>query len=350
VRILILSHRYTVHVRRWHEGLRGRGLHVRVLVRAGEGAREVYAPPAWAGRCAPLRKGWQALAFLWLLLTFRPRVLHQHWFEVPRLARLFPRRLPLVISVWGADIIRDWSTAERAAARRYAGRAAAVLGTSRFLADAAADVLARPVERLYWGVDVRRFSPRPAEPHADFRVGFFKHLLPKYAPDLVVEAFATVHTEIPTASLHLYGDGERRDALARQAAAHGLADAVYFHGKIPYEAVPAAMAQCDIIVMPSRDASETLGIAALEAQAMGVPVIATEIGGIPEAVQDGVGGLLIPPGDAEALAAALLRLARDSALRARLGRQGRAFIAAHFDWERTLDAMEAVYRRVVGGT
>jgi len=114
--------------------------------------------------------------------------------------------------------------------------------------------------------------------------------------------------------------------------------------------VPAAMAQCDIIVMPSRDASETLGIAALEAQAMGVPVIATEIGGIPEAVQDGVGGLLIPPGDAEALAAALLRLARDSALRARLGRQGRAFIAAHFDWERTLDAMEAVYRRVVGGT
>lgn len=348
VRILILTHTYSVHIQRWHHGLQIRGHQVKVLVREGALAPDVSGPPAWAQRLAPVRKIWQLFAFFALLVTFRPQVLHQHWFEVPRLARFFPRRLPLVISVWGADIVREWREDERVAARRYAARATVVLGSSQFLADEATRFLARPVERLYWGVDLARFSPRPTEPREEFRIGFLKHLLPKYGPDVALRAFAQLVPDLPTASLHLYGDGDMRAELVADAERLGVSTAVHFHGKIPYDEVPDALAMFDVMVMPSRDASETLGVAALEAQAMGIPVVASDIGGVPEAVRDGDGGLLVPPNDPATLAEALRYLARHYDTRARLGRQGRAHVCAHFDWTHTLEEMDAVYRRVTG--
>lgn len=346
MRILILTHAYSVHIERWLDGLRRRGHAVRALVREPAKAPDVIAPPAALARIAPLRQAWLATSFVSLLREFKPEMLHQHWFEVPRLSRLFPPALPLVISTWGADIIREWPAPELTAARQYATRAACVLGSSQFLADEAARVLDRPVERLYWGVDLRRFTPQPRPTHG-FTVGFLKHLLPKYAPDVALVAFARVHAAMPDARLHFYGEGPMRERLIAQSRVLGVEDAVVFFGRIPYAQVPAALATFDVMVMPSRDRSETLGVAALEAQAMGVPVVASRIGGIPEAVRDGVGGLLVPPEDAQALADALLRLGRDPALRARLGTAGRAFVEEQFDWEVTLEGMNAIFERAL---
>lgn len=348
MRILIITHRYSVHIQRWQVGLSARGHRVAVLAREGDAAPWVYVPPAWLQRIAPLRQAWIVLSFLYLLLIFRPQVLHQHWFEVPRLAPLFPRRIPLVISTWGADIVRSWEQTEQEAARRYAARATVVLGSSQFLADAAATVLNRPVERLYWGVDLQQFFPRPAGAHDGFRIGFMKHLLPKYGPDVALSAFARLAPHVPTASLHLYGDGPMYHELVADTERLGLSSAVHFYGRIPYDEVPDAMAAFDVMVMPSRDPSETLGVAALEAQAMGIPVVATVIGGVPESVLHGEGGLLVPPDDPELLAEALQYLADRPEMRARLGEEGLARVRAQFDWSHTLDEMETVYHRVTG--
>ncbi len=348
MRILILTHQTSVHIQRWQDGLIARGHQVLVLVREGEPAPGIFAPPAWMQRIALLRKLWVLLAFLSLLVRFRPQVLHQHWFEVTRLAPFFPRGVPLVISTWGADIVREWSPAEQDAARRYAARATVVLASSQFLTDAAIAVLARPVERLYWGVDLLRFAPRPPAAHDGFRIGFMKHLKPKYGPDTALRAFAGLAPLLPGAELHLYGDGPMRTDLSADAERLGVSAAVHFHGKIPYDQVPAAMACFDVMVMPSRDPSETLGVAALEAQAMGIPVVAAAVGGVPESVVHGDGGLLVPPDDPELLAEALHYLATHPAACAKLGELGRARMQAQFDWAHTLDEMETVYRRVIG--
>ncbi len=92
---------------------------------------------------------------------------------------------------------------------------------------------------------------------------------------------------------------------------------------------------------------EGFGVAALEAEAMEVPVVASRIHGIPDVVLDGETGLLVPPRDRQALAAALDRLASDGGLRRRLGHAGRAFVAEHYSWEDNVAQMEALYEEAM---
>ncbi|MCC6848923.1 MAG: glycosyltransferase [Deltaproteobacteria bacterium] len=138
------------------------------------------------------------------------------------------------------------------------------------------------------------------------------------------------------------GDGTRAPALRARAAALGLADRVRFLGRV--EDVAPLLAAADALVMPSR--REGLGVAALEAMAAGLPVVASRVGGLPEAVVDGETGLLVPPGDAAALAAALARLAADPALAGRLGAGGAARAAARFSMAAMAEGTLAVYRRL----
>ncbi|MBM3496086.1 MAG: glycosyltransferase family 4 protein, partial [Armatimonadetes bacterium] len=98
----------------------------------------------------------------------------------------------------------------------------------------------------------------------------------------------------------------------------------------------------DVVVVPSR--TEGQGLVALEAMALGVPVVASRVGGLPEVVEDQLTGLLVPPDDWEALADALLRLAMDPSLRARLGEAARLRVRERFSIETLLDRMAELYR------
>ena len=139
-----------------------------------------------------------------------------------------------------------------------------------------------------------------------------------------------------------------RGALEAQAASLGITAAVTFHDRVEMDESFRRIGQSDIMVMPSR--REAFGVAAVEAAACGVPVIATRVGGIPEIVEDGASGILIPPRDRESLTQAILRLATDSELRAAMGRAGRAIAEERFDLNRNLDQMEALYREVLSAS
>src|SRR3712207_9168479 len=112
------------------------------------------------------------------------------------------------------------------------------------------------------------------------------------------------------ASLVVVGDGPDRERVHALAAAHPR---VYLSGFVEHTAVPAVLASLDVLVLPS--AYEEMGSVLTEALASGLPVVASDVGGIPEVVHHGVTGLLVPPGDVDALAAALDRLAADDGLR-----------------------------------
>jgi len=158
-------------------------------------------------------------------------------------------------------------------------------------------------------------------------------------------------SDLPVSSaprLILAGEGPHRANLEARAARLGIADRVQFLGPVPHTDLPAMHAISDIFVMPSTD-HETFCLAACEAMSCARPVVASRTGGLVEVVRDGETGLLVPPADPAALAAAIGTLLSDPALRTRMGAAGREWTLAMFTWEHVIARMLACYEQVLGG-
>jgi N-acetyl-alpha-D-glucosaminyl L-malate synthase BshA len=159
----------------------------------------------------------------------------------------------------------------------------------------------------------------------------------------VVRIFAAVRTHVP-ARLHFVGEGPERPAAEALVASLGLAADVRFLGE-PAD-LPTLLQASDVFLLPSQ--SESFGLAALEAMACGVPVVASDVGGIPEVVVDGVSGFLAPVGDVTRMADATRRLLTDDVLHDRFARAARRFTEEHFRLQPAVDRYEALYRRTLG--
>ena len=159
----------------------------------------------------------------------------------------------------------------------------------------------------------------------------------KRVPDLVRAA-----ARVPDLELLLVGDGPERPRVERAVAETGCADRVHLAG---HHCEPRPLLRTsDMVVLPS--AAEACPMALLQAMACGLPVVATDVGGVAEVVRDGVDGLLVPPGDDEALVAALGTLARDPALRRDLGAAGRSRVAERFDVRSSARALLSIYEEL----
>jgi N-acetyl-alpha-D-glucosaminyl L-malate synthase BshA len=198
-------------------------------------------------------------------------------------------------------------------------------------------------------VDTRLFAPAPdrarlgeARPAVLVHVSNFRSL--KRVDD-VVGIFAEARRRAPerAMTLQLVGDGPERDRIRKLVQATGLGDCVQFLGE--RTDLPSVLRGADLFLLPSE--SESFGLAALEAMSCGVPVIASRVGGVPEVVIDGETGLLAPVGDVGAMAAHVVRLLGDAALRAQLGRAARRRAETAFPLEPTVGRYEALYRRLV---
>ena len=150
--------------------------------------------------------------------------------------------------------------------------------------------------------------------------------------------------EVP---LVVVGDGPRRDRIERLAAALGIEERVHVLGHVDEPTLQYAYQHAAVSVLPSIEPSEAFGIVQLEAMAHGVPVVNTALRtGVPWVSVDGETGLTVPPGDPDAIAAALDRLLADEALRSRLGRAARERVEERFTRERMLTEYESVYRDI----
>ncbi|MER3407671.1 MAG: hypothetical protein C4292_02470 [Nitrososphaera sp.] len=160
-------------------------------------------------------------------------------------------------------------------------------------------------------------------------------LVPLKRVDGILEAIA----QIPELGLVVVGDGPERARLECRAASLGVSERVYFAGRRSREETLSLMAACDIFVLNSTH--EGLPHVVLEAMALGLPVVATAVGGTPEVVKHGATGLLISTQNG-AIPAALERLARDAALRARMGRAARQWVCKHLNLEHMVEQTEDV--------
>ena len=191
----------------------------------------------------------------------------------------------------------------------------------------------------YGGAALAASRPGRSRQHEPRRVVSVTRLNTRKSPQHLLEAFATARGELGGAvRLDLYGDGPLRPSLERRAAALGIADAVTFHGARDANEIATALAAADVFVLPGR--REAFGIAAVEALAAGVPVVAMRAGGAAELFPHGAGGLLAR--DTAELAAHLERVLTDDALRTRMAASAPAQ-AARFDWDRVTPLYLAAY-------
>lgn len=184
---------------------------------------------------------------------------------------------------------------------------------------------------------------RPGEP---LDLLFIGRLVERKGVRVLVEALSRGGHD----RLTVVGEGPERQRLEQAARDLGLGDRVRFTGSIPSEALRRTIAESDALVLPAvRDAKgdvEGLGVVLIEALLAGRPVIASRSGGIVDIVRHEETGLLVEPGDADALAAAITRYRDDPALARVLAAKGREHVEAEFSWDRIIDRLERLYREV----
>jgi phenylacetate-CoA ligase len=194
-------------------------------------------------------------------------------------------------------------------------------------------------------VDLDQFQARPHRPHhlpaqPAPRLVWIKRFDNASNPALMVRAFALVQQQVPDARLLMIGDGQRLAEI--QSLAAELGAPVEFAGRVSFDALLAAYAAADVFI--SSSAVDNQPNTLLEASALGLPIVATAVGGVPEMVHDGVDALLAPPDDPAALAQAILRLLREPGLAERLS-QAAIANAQRFTWPAVRPQVAAVYRR-----
>ena len=206
------------------------------------------------------------------------------------------------------------------------------------------------VELLYHGLDFARFPDTPpARPPRDgsdaddpLRLLTVGRAVEKKGIDLVLDALARLPADLSWRWTHI-GGGERLPDLKAQAERLGLTGRVEWLGARAQDAVIAAYAAADLFILPSRQAKDGdrdgLPNVLMEAQALGLPCLATRMAAIPELIEDGATGVLVPPDDAPALAAALESLLRDPARRAALAAGGAERVRGAFGCDRGIDRL-----------
>jgi glycosyltransferase involved in cell wall biosynthesis len=268
-----------------------------------------------------------------------PDVVHAHaLYQAARLRRL---SIPTVINLPGMPNRRYNADLQRADALVADGWAAEHLP----------EALGRPVDHVPKGVDVDLFRPDGPDKRAELgltglRVALVvSRLVPIKNVALAVDAMADAAAAHPDLVMVIVGDGPLHGALESRIASLGLTARVRLVGQIAHEELPLFYRSADVFVLPSEfDNSPNV---ALEAIASGVPVAATDVGGLREYVQPGVNGDLVPAGDAPALARAIARYALDRELSLLTRQKNREDAVTRFSWTRSAQRLRAVYERVI---
>ena len=289
------------------------------------------------------------------LEAVRPDVLHDHMYRAEIVGTRAALRLaehglprPYVVSTVHSSRVR--SVEDRASLRALTPSIDRLIAVSRAIVDKISEERGglAPVSLVYNGVDLDRYDTQEPcctlredfgmEPGAHI-VGVVARLEPEKGHPTLLEAWPLVLRECPDAYLLIVGEGSRWDALEAQVRELRIAHRVVFTGR--RDDIPAVTAALDVAVLPSY--REAQGLTILEAMALSRPVIASAVGGIPEMIEDGVTGLLVPPHDAPALAAAIVRVLRDHPLADTLARNAHDMVHDRLCIQLMVHAIEGIY-------
>jgi len=256
------------------------------------------------------------------------------------IARL--RGVPVVVNCRGGEA-EQFLRRQVAWVRPTLRRAFAIVVPSGFLQDVFGqfEIAAEIVPNI---VDLSRFHPGPPRA-ASHNIIVTRNLEDIYDIPTALRAFAVIRSAYPDATLTVAGSGPRLDALQQLAQTLGVADGVRFTGRIDNEHITELYRNADLMLNPST--ADNMPISLLEAMASAVPIVTTNVGGIPHLVTDARNALLVAPGDPSAMAAAAIRVFAEEGLARRLVEAG-AESAAGYTWAQVRPRLFGVYARALG--
>lgn len=291
-------------------------------------------------------------------------VIYVHW-VLPNgpiaVAVAWWRRIPVMISLHGSDIfVARRNRIFGAVARWVFRRVRAVTACSPEL-QASALALDAPCNTrlLAWGADPQVFHPVEDVRSCRVRWGLpinalvilaVGRLVPKKGFDVLIRALPPVVERYPQTRLVIAGDGADKGRLIEEAQRHRVLDDITFLGRVAWDRMPDLLASADLFVLPSvRDEKgnvDGLPTVLLEAMSTGLPVIASQIGGVELVIKSGENGILVPPGNQAALTAALLTLLANETKRRAMGQAARRAVEIQFNWERVTRQIEGLMQSI----
>ncbi len=308
-----------------------------------------YAP-AWVGKVPVVRALVRLVPYLFRLWrdVVGADIVHVmansgwawHLFAAPAIWMASIRGAPVVVNYRGGEA-ESFFERQFAAVRPTLARAAVVVVPSGFLREVFAK---RGVETVEVPniVDLAAFRPAdspPAEPH----ILVTRNLEPVYDIATAIRAFAMVLERLPRARMTIAGSGPQRAELERLAAELGVSERVRFTGRLDNSELPALYRTASVALNPSL--ADNMPISLLEAMASGVPIVSTNVGGIPHLVEDGKTAVLVVPRTPHLMAQAILRLVEEPALAGRLSRAGVA-ASRRYGWSHVRGHLYRTYAKV----
>jgi len=283
-----------------------------------------------------------------MIREIAPDILHAHWASSYGLMGAFASFHPFVLSTWGSDIFNfpQKSILHKLMIKLIINQADYCTSTSHILTRETEKYSnnGRKVQTIPFGVDTDLFRPQRKNSE-NITIGIVKKLEKGYGVEYLLGAFSILTQKYANLRLLIAGDGSEFFRLKALCKELKIENRVEMPGTIVNRKVPEFLNKMDIFVVPSI-IPESFGVAAIEASSCELAVVASNIGGLPEVVKNGETGFLVEPKDVHGLADKIEVLIKDPALRKRMGRDGREFIKATYDWRINAKKMENLYESI----
>lgn len=282
---------------------------------------------------------------------FKPDILHSHYISSYGVLGMLTCFRPHIVSVWGSDIFDfpKGNFLQKNLIKLCLKRAQKILSTSIVMAKETNLYTKKEVEVTPFGIDLNTFKAKKVNSlfnEKDIVIGTVKTMSEKYGIKYLVKAFVKIkekHPELPL-KLLLVGGGEQSSEINKLIIDSDIKDCSIMTGPVPYDKVSDYHNMLSVSVSVSN--SESFGVAIIEASACEKPVVVSNVGGLPEVVENGVTGIVVPPRDVDATVNAIEKLVLDKALREKMGKAGRERVKKLYDWNENVKQMINIYRSV----
>lgn len=362
MKIIFLGGAGSIHTIRWVNSLSEKGLEVILVSLKGEvetigkindNVKVIYLPFG-----TKLGYYLNVFALKKIISKEKPDLINAHYASgYGTLGRLsgFNKKL---LNVWGSDVydFPNESKLKKRIIEKNLKNYTAIASTSYCMAEETKKYLENKSKEIFitpFGVDTEKFKNLNIEKKEnEITIGIVKTLTEKYGIEYLIKAIKELENILDIENykkirLLIYGKGELKNKLEDLTKELQIEDKVIFKGYISNEDVPKALNEMDIFVVPSILDSESFGVAAVEAMACEIPVIASSVGGLKEVIVDKETGYLVPKKDHKEIAKYLKKLILDKNLRISLGKNGRKRVLENYDWNSNVDYMIKIYREIV---
>ncbi|AIM60222.1 hypothetical protein IX49_06695 [Cellulophaga lytica] len=303
---------------------------------------------------APLGYLFNYKALKKIIVSVSPDIINTHYlsgYGMLSYLSVNKNKTPYLLSMWGSDvyIFPNKSIFHKYLIKLTTEKATRLASTSI--------AMRKEFQKIYpsykneisltpFGVDTKNFSPNTkVKKNSLFTIGIAKNLEGKYGVEYLIQSFKEFNERNPKSQLEIIGDGIIKEDLKKLSRKLNLENKIIFHGRVNNNKLSNILNTWDVYVIPSL--FESFGVSAVEASSCALPVIGTNVGGLPEVIEDNITGFIIPSKNPQAISEKLQILFDNVELRVEMGKKGRELVLKNYDWEENVKTMMVIYNKTI---